>query len=497
MTFINPDPDELKTDKYTLKSSYNVGDHSRLIAAAFQSLVEGRRKRVALSIPPQHGKSEIFSRCGLAWAHGTHPTMNIMFGTYSDSFSWDFGDQVLEIMSRERFLEVFPKYRLRKGGKSKRHLVSSKGGQINFVGRGGAGTGKPADLFIIDDPLKNEEEASSIETRDIVYKWYTRVAMSRCHKGSRIGVIHTRWHDDDLIGRLCDPEHPDYNEKRAKQWLYINVPAILQDDEVTRALGRKPGDVLWPWKYSIEFFEEARQLDPLGFEALYQGRPSLEGGYHFKAGDILEYERDDLPPNLTVFAASDHAVSTKQRNDNSVIGCVGVCSDGDIWVLPDLFYDKADTFKQVEEILEQIKRNRPVLWWMESENISKSFGPFLIKRMQETHLYCLLDPVTPSKDKTTRSRAIQARMQMHKVHFPKFAAWWPTAKAELLKFPNAKHDDFVDWLSWIGLGLLKETSPATMVRGEGEDKGYTVGRMLESAKRKATQAKVEKSMVGW
>ena len=97
-----------------------------------------------------------------------------------------------------------------------------------------------------------------------------------------------------------------------------------------------------------------------------------------------------------------------------------------------------------------------MVWWAENDVIRKAIGPFLRKRMMEEKIYCTIDPMTPSRDKRARARSIQGRMSMRMVRFPTFAPWWPEAENELLKFPNATHDDFVDWIAWIGLGLDRE-----------------------------------------
>jgi predicted phage terminase large subunit-like protein len=104
-------------------------------------------------------------------------------------------------------------------------------------------------------------------------------------------------------------------------------------------------------------------------------------------------------------------------------------------------------------MLAKMRRYKPRYWWMENENISKAFGPFLRKRMMEEQVYCPIVPVTPHGDKAVRSSAIQGRMQQGMVLFPSFAPWWPQAKNQILRFPNGLHDDFVDFISWIGIGL--------------------------------------------
>jgi predicted phage terminase large subunit-like protein len=104
-------------------------------------------------------------------------------------------------------------------------------------------------------------------------------------------------------------------------------------------------------------------------------------------------------------------------------------------------------------MLDMMKRRRPISWRAEKGHISKAIGPFLRKRMHEEKIYCPIEEVTPVKDKQTRAQAIRGRMAMGKVYFPKFAHWWNEAENELLKFPAARHDDFVDTLAHIGMGL--------------------------------------------
>lgn len=287
---------------------------------------------------------------------------------------------------------------------------------------------------------------------------------------------NTRWNEDDLIGRLCDPTHPE-RDKRFKgisgDWEFMNIPGVIRDERLATALGLKltvpkdpsvieqfgdkPCTALWPKEKSLEFFAQWKRGDPLSFSALVMGSPSPENGSYFTTDMIVEYHAHELPTNLRKYGASDHAVSEKQKRDKTVLGCVGIDEDDNIWILPDLMWDQMQTDRTVEEILAKCRLHKPFCWWMESELISKSFGPFLRKRMVEERVYTLIDPVTPTKDKMTRARSIQGRMSMRKVFFPAFAPWFADAKNQLLKFGSGgSNDDFVDWLAWIGLGLTKE-----------------------------------------
>jgi predicted phage terminase large subunit-like protein len=470
-------PDRNDPDDVTL-SQYQVTPQAQLLCQIIEKVErrEPEYQRVAVSIGPQMGKSQILSRGAPAWMSGRNPTINMILGSYNQDFANEFGDDVRAIVTSAAHRQVFPEHELRKGGQAKDLLITTQGGKAAFVGVGGSGTGKPADVFIVDDPIRNDDDAQSEVHRARVWNWFTKVANTRIHNDSAVIIVHTRWHEDDLIGRACDPDHPERNKAYAgvaDEWTYINLPAVVDDPKLAAALGlklelqtdplvvgqfgKKPMAALWPQRFSLNFLARQKRMDKRGFTALRMGKPAPEDGDYFKATDLVEYHSPaDLPKNLRKYGASDHAVTEKQKNDASVIGCVGIDEDDDIWVLPDLVWDRMETDGVVEALLAQFKAHKPMLWWMESENISKSFGPFLRKRMYEEKTYVAIDPVTPSKDKKSRARSIQGRMRMHKVHFPAFASWWADAKNELLKFPYGTHDDFVDFMAHIGLGLTKE-----------------------------------------
>lgn len=506
---ISPDPNDPDNPDV---SQFQIEPHHRLIGEALMKVQKGECLRLAISMPPQHGKSEQISRLFPAWFMGKQPWKNLMFGTYSQDFANDFGAHVRARMQHPRYEMVFPDCKLRTDSKAKDYQVTTALGQMAFIGRGGAGTGKPADIFIIDDPIKDDSEAQSDTVRETVYQWFTKVAYTRCHAASAIIIVHTRWHEDDLIGRLLDPDHPDHDPEIAKDWTYINIPAVVKDPTLAKALDIKlevptdervinefcgavdpfPIAALWPSRFTLAHLATAHRLNARGFNALYMGTPSAEEGDYFKRDDIRTYKRKDLPADLQVYAASDHALSEKSSADFSVLGCVGVDSNDDIYVLPDIIWDRIPTDRTVEEMIGLMKRRKPNCWFAESDNIKKSIGPFLRKRMREEKVYTpVYDMATKMADKVMRARSIQGRMQMGKVYFPEFAFWFPKAQNELLKFPNGAHDDFVDFIAWIGLGLDSEHGSRKGKAGPAAPKRGTFGWLKLSTKRrekaKATQ----------
>lgn len=438
------------------RSLYDVQPFHKAIARHLEQLERGEIPQLILTMPPRSGKSELATRRLIPWFMGRNPYKSVIMATYSDTMAEDFGGDVRATLNSTQYKQAFPEIRLRKGSTSKSNLQTDKGGRAVFVGAGGAITGRGADLLVIDDLLKGSDDARSQTIRDQQWEWFTKVAMTRRMGGKAVVIIMTRWHSDDLVGRITDPENPHYNAKEAAGWKIINIPAIAEEED---PLGRAPGEPLWPERYPLEFLEQQMRLDPLGFASLYQQRPTVADGVLFRRENIQYYSHDDLPKDLRVYCASDHAVATGQRNDFTVMVKVGVDRQNNIWVL-DVFRDKVSADKAVEAMIAMASGpQKPILWWAERGHISKSIGPFLRKRMMETGIYINIREVTPANDKEQRAQSIAARVAMGKVYFPKHAVWTEKVINEMLAFPNGTHDDSVDALAYVGLGLQSQFGP--------------------------------------
>lgn len=434
-------------------SRYQAAKHHRAIAAALEEVEKGHWLRVIVNAPPRHGKSELADRRFIPWYVGRDPYRSVIMGTYNEEFARDFGSEVREIMRSPTYQEIFPGAALAYGSQATDRLKTTSGGQMVFVGRGGSLTGRGADLLLIDDPIKDDKEAQSPAIRNQLWNWYTRVAATRLMTGAgRIVIIQTRWHEDDLVGRLTDPLNPCYSAKEARKWRIIDLPALAIDND---PMGRKPGEPLWPERFDQEYLESMRELDPKGFSALYQGRPSPEEGDFFKKDYIRTYRPGQLPQNLRYYAASDHAVGTDETHDFTCLLVAGVDQEDNIWIV-DAWWQRAITTTVVDAMLLFMRQYPIQTWWAERGHISKSIGPFLRKRMLEEKVYCAIDEQTPVGDKRTRAQSIQGRMAMGKVVFPEKAPWFQNAKSEMLKFDSGTHDDFVDALAHLGMGLSKQ-----------------------------------------
>ncbi len=510
-------PDPSDPDDVT-KTEYQRTGHSSMLCDIVENITAKKTKRVAISIPPQHGKTIHLTQLGLAHIWGQNPKASIIVATYNQTRADELGHEFRQMINnRPVYQQVFPNIEFMKDAKSKSFMQNTAGGKIFFIGVGGSITGRTADYIIIDDPYKGDDDEFTSSHLEKIWSWFFKVAYSRASNKTCICVIHTRWHEDDLIGRLCDPTHPERNKRFtgiSEDWEYMNIPGVIKsqnlakalgltlkvqtDPKVTSQFGHDPITALWPNEKSLEFFAQWKKGDPRSFSALVMGSPAPDEGVYFTEDMIIEYGPTELPTNLRKYAASDHAVSLNEERDLTVVGCVGIDENDDIWVLPDLVMDHMETDRTVEEILTIMKTHKPMMWWMESELISKSFGPFLRKRMIEERTYTMLDPVIPSKDKKTRARSIQGRMAMRKVRFPRFAPWWVDAKNQLLKFPHGAKKDFVDFMAHIGLGLVKELSAQSdKVNKSNLPKVGTGAWVIHAGKNQARLDRIKKQTQGW
>jgi predicted phage terminase large subunit-like protein len=473
-------PDPLDPDN-PLASRYQTHKIHRYLCDQLMKVERGEILRLIICMQPRVGKSELVSRKFPTWFTGRDPYRQSIIASYGDDLATEFGRECRHIMRGAFYQQVFPGVSLRRGNAASDRIQTHAGGVLTFAGRNAGILGKGADLLLVDDPVKNSDEARSKLQRDALWTWFWQVAMTRVMGVmGRVVICMSRWHEDDLVGRLTNPRNSYYDPEEAKKWTVINIPAFAEADD---PLGRAEGEILWPERTPEVFLNSMRRMDPAGFSAQFMGRPSPPEGNLFKRKNIQGYQAHQLPKNLRYYAASDHAVSLAANRDPTCMGVVGVDKEDNVWILPDLIWRQLDAEQQVEGMLDLMVRYKPLLWTAERGHISLSLGPFLRKRMNEEKTYITIDERVPSKDKQTRAQAIAGRMSMGKVYLPKFAPWYEDAVDELLNFPNGTHDDFVDFIALIGLSLDTLNRPNTSVPPVKQAASGSIQWILQSAER--------------
>lgn len=410
--------------------NYRAAHHHRAIAEKLEAVERGEIKRLMICMPPRHGKTELASKSFPAWFLGRNPDKQIIAASYNGDIASDFGREVRNIVSSPEYRELFD-VKLSADSQAADRWHTEQGGVYVAAGVGTAITGRGAHILLIDDPFKDREEADSEIRRKRVWEWFISTAFTRQMPGGAIVIINTRWHEDDLSGRLLAQD--------AEKWDLLSLPAI--DGE---------GNALWPEWYPLEDLEARRKvIGPREWSALYQQDPTPDDGEYFKRDWFAEYET--TPEGLSLYGASDYAV-TDGGGDYTEHGIFGIDQQSNIYVI-DWWYGKTAPDQWIDRKCDLILKHRPLRWFGESGVIRKSVEPFMVRRMTERNAYCWVEWLPSISDKASRARAIQARASMGKVWLPKKAAWKDHVLTQLLKFPAGKHDDAVDVMSLIGRGL--------------------------------------------
>lgn len=447
-----------------------------------QDVVAGKSPRLMLFMPPRHGKSQIASIDFPAWYLGRNPTHEVIACSYSASLAMNFSRKVRAQLRTPEYTAVFPQCQLDPEVQAAEGWQTTEGGGYLPAGVSGPITGKGAHVLVIDDPVKNREEAESANQQEVIYDWYTSTAYTRLAPGGGILVIMTRWHDMDLAGKLLQA-----SKEGGDKWEVVCYPAIATEDEQYRLAG----EALHPDRYPIEALHRIRNaLGPRDWEALYQQNPVSNEGDYFKRSEMKFYQPEDIADKrLSYYAAWDFAVGKKESNDYSVGVVVGVDLEDNVYVV-DVWRGRWQSNELVEKILDLYEKWKPSIVGLEKGLIEMSIGPFLEKRIGERKLWEMyIEELRPGRrDKVARARAIQGRLQQGKVFFPADGPFTHTLIAEMLRFPSGEHDDQVDALAWVGhmLGLfhgLKE--PKEEKKKSWRDKLHKLAKKVEGSRKSA------------
>lgn len=404
---------------------YQRAPHHELIAEKLEAVERGDIDRLMIFMPPRHGKSELASKRFPAWCLGRNPKRQIIAASYNSDLANDFGRNVRNLVAEPEFTQVFDKVTLAPDSQAANRMNTNHGGTYVAAGVGTAVTGRGAHIALIDDPFKDREEADSERRRELVWDWYRSTLYTRLMPGGAIVLIQTRWHEDDLAGRLLEQE--------ANQWEVLELPALHPER-----------GALWPAWYPVEALERIREtIGPREWSALYQQQPQPDEGTFFKREWFGTW---DKLPALQYYGTSDYAV-TDGGGDYTVLTIWGIDPKGDIYRV-DQWREQASSDKWIEAQLDLVAKYKPLCFFGEGGVIQKAVEPMLRRRMRERNTHCRLEWLPSVADKPTRARAFQAMAATGRVHFERGADL-----SEFLVFPAGKNDDEVDTASLIGRAI--------------------------------------------
>jgi len=418
--------------------------HHKLIIDRLEEVERGECQRLMIFCPPGAAKTTYASVLFVSWYLGRNPERSVIAASHTEELASTIGRRVRNIFASAEHHNVFGV-----GLAADRQGIGAwetdRGGQYFSIGVGGAVAGRRADLLVIDDPTRGREDADSPRARETVWQWFTNDALPRLKPGGAIVVIQTRWHLDDLAGRIL--------ERERDQWKVLSLPmeAVGNDDP----LGREPGERLWPGWFTQRMVEDAKR-DVRGWNSLYQQNPAPDEGTYFHAAWFGTYRH--LPTQMTIYGASDYAVAAA-GGDFTEHGVFGRGPNGDLYVL-DWWRNQTSPDVWIDRQLDLVLRHRPACWFGESGVIQKAVAPYLRDRMAERGVWVRIEWLPSTVDKQARCRPFQALASMGKVLFPIEAAWKAEIVGQLLRFPAGKHDDGVDVCSLIGRGLEMMPAPS-------------------------------------
>ena len=421
------------------------------LAGELEKIEKGDSNRTIINVPPQHGKTRLTAIEFASWYLGKHPKERIVVASFGQSLSNEASRDVRQRLQDPEYQKIFST-RLRPGdGKIESWGTTEKGG-LQAVGIGGGLSGRRANVLIIDDPLKDYVEAHSKAAREKVWNWYLSVARLRLQKGGKIIVIMTRWHTDDLVGRLTDPDRLKEIEEKGAQgedWNIINLEALAPEEG--DPLGRSPGEALATNRFDRQdLINQKAIVSDYIWAALFCGKPVAKGGNEIPVDSFKYISREEVPEGLRHVRFWDLAAEDKKRNDSTAgvraaLGPPpgGSSKDEKVLYLIDIEFGKWKWPKSRERIA-SIAKSEKIKIGVEAVAGFKVAYQNLIEVLAGSGV--VAKEYGADKDKLTRALPWIELVHRGMVYIVR-GDWNVEFLREAEVFPDGAHDDLIDGVS--------------------------------------------------
>lgn len=405
------------------------------MAERLEAVERGEIDRLMLFCPPRTGKTELLIRFA-AWHLGRHPNLPLLYASYGADLAWDKSGDVRAVVDSEEFAGVFPAVRLDPANRSvQRWKIAGLRGGMQAQGVGGPLTGKGGYTIIVDDPVKNRADADSPAIREATWKWYTSTLRTRLEPRGRIILVMTRWHEDDLAGRLLAKAAAD---PQADQWTVVSLPALAGKHD---PLGRAEGEALDPQRYpAAELLRTKASIGERDWSALYGQAPRADEGNIFKFVWLLGAYVRAVPELVYECIVWDTAFEEKQASDYSAACWVGLGVNGHLYVRP-LVNERLSFPDLTRTAIEQVRRRPGAEHLVEG----KASGKSLRQQLQADGIPLIEVPA--QGDKAARAHTITRYYEAGMVHIvgdPNVEPLVGLLESQMLAFPRGAHDDLVD-----------------------------------------------------
>jgi predicted phage terminase large subunit-like protein len=448
------------------RGAYETPAHVRFLGREVAGAIDDGVQLLIVEGPPRHGKSLQFAQWVPTWFLANHPDKHVGIGSYAADLAQSHGRIV-----RNNIAEYGPQLGVSLAGDSTavNRWHTDAGGSCTSVGVGGAATGFGWHLIVLDDVVKDAEEADSEVMRAKVIEWFQSVIWTRREPGALVIVMMTRWHEGDLIGWLLS--HPVLS----KMARHVRLPAIAEADDV---LGRKPGEALWEGRIGLTMLNEIKAaLSPRWWEALYMQRPTAAEGAEIKRSWWRYY--DELPvtwEDLEYRLASWDATFTDADASDFVVGIVFGVFGGQRYVL-DMVRQRMTFTETCAAIAKTHQR-----WQCHGTAVELAANGQAIVNTLQGAIPGLYGVKVGSNGKVARARATSPQIQAGNVLLPKGQKWADELVEEHAAFPLGKHDDTVDAMSQ-GLSELAQFQGVPVSHLRPGDNRFVSPDILEIQKR--------------
>lgn len=442
---------------FCIRRGYMPAAHHRLLIDRLEKLERGEIRSLMVCMPPGSAKSIYSSILYPPWFLGRNPGLLVLAASNTLELAERFGRKARGIVSEADYFETFGTKLSEESGAAARWELTN--GSEYFAGAvGGSIVGRRADLLVLDDVVKNREEVESTLQRDKVWDWYKSDVLTRLKPGARKAFVNTRWHEDDLPGRILENE---------KGWevLILEMENTKEDDP----LGRKIGERLWPEWFTEEMVSTAKE-DIGVWNSLYQQNPVPLGGGEFKSEWIEYYDTRPNKGDVAVLMLVDPAGDKGVKSDYTAIWIIGVGADGNYYVL-DIVRDKLDLGERTDKVFELHRKWKPRVVRYEEYGLQSDISHIKMEMDRRVYRFKIQKVAGTRISKEDRIRRLIPIFREGKMVFPREHIYIYNNKhvdlvrvfiqEELEKFPVSKHDDLLDSLSRLvepGLLIPKQES---------------------------------------